>query len=431
MYDDHSVAQLSSRLRIVLEGGPQPCVFDLREGESALVGQAVGCQLRIDDNTVAPHQCLLELRNGTLFLHNWSEAVGATVNGNAVGDEVILDLSDTVEFGDYRLRFNDEPHTDESPAPEPSIQEFDSQVELPPVEPETHQAPPSPKPVESVEDSTISLLHAEIAFLQKELEERDAIIASGPTIVAQPEPETPKVSEKRFKELMQELQASDARLVHMSNELRLLEETRAAEQEERHQITEWVNQIEKLSTKRNDEALAEIEFLRQRFEREKADRLTEQQRADNSLQAEGEVEKRLKDTLTVLRRDHESLREKYDESVARSHELEKDCDALRSANSEEAITERVNEAIRSERLAIAQERAQVSRREHEFNCKLRELELQLDDKSRVSEADTKFKAFRETLQELHQQEKAEYVAPSLGQQLITLWRRLDGPTDKE
>ena len=431
MYDDHSVAQLPACLRIVLEGGPHQCVVDLHEGESALVGQAAGCQLRVDDKTVAPHQCLLEMRNGALFLHNWSETTGATVNGNAVGDEVILDLTDTVEFGTYRLRFIEQTHPSETSDAGSTLSELDGTIDLRPIESETRQAPSAPKPVESVEDSTISLLHAEIAFLQKELEERDAAIASGPATMFKPEPESPRVSEKRFKELMLELQASDARLVHMSSELRLLEETRAAEQEERRQITEWVNQIENLSTKRNDEARAEIEFLRQRFEREKADRLTEQQRADNSLQADGEVEKRLKDTLTVLRRDHETLREKYDDSIARSHELEKECDDLRSANSEEAITQRVNEAIRAERLAIAQERAQVSRREHEFSCKLRELELQLDDKSRVSDADSKFQAFREKLQELHQEEKADYVAPSLGQQLVTLWRRLDGPTDKE
>ena len=59
-------------VRIVLNGASSPTAHELHEGESAMIGQAAGCQLRVEDRSFPPHQCLLELRDGALWLHNWS-----------------------------------------------------------------------------------------------------------------------------------------------------------------------------------------------------------------------------------------------------------------------------------------------------------------------------------------------------------------------
>ncbi len=93
--------------------------------------------------------------------------------------------------------------------------------------------------------------------------------------------------------------------------------------------------------------------------------------------------------------------------------------------------------MRLERLQISQERAAISRKEHDITTKLREVEvrIELEHQARTNTAghdvDERFRAFRDRLKELHLEEQAEYVAPSIGQRLVKLWQRLDGPTDTD
>jgi hypothetical protein len=254
----------------------------------------------------------------------------------------------------------------------------------------------------------MDLLHDEISALQGEIEERDSTIAELTKVAASQADDVgnnSEVSSKRLDDLLFELQLGDERISNLELELQVLEEVRVAELEEKQQIEVWVNEIEQRIARQEGEAEAELEVLRSRLEREKQARVASQQQADKNLCGH-EDSAQVHDALTVVRRDHESLREKHQESLERCVELEKTCDELRNSNTEAAIASQINEAMRLERLQISQERAAISRKEHDITTKLREVEvrIELEHQARTNTAghdvDERFRAFRDRLKEL-------------------------------
>ena len=345
-----------------------------------MVGHSAGCQLKLDDPAFPAHQCLLELRDGKLRLHNWSDENETRVNGSAVPEEAALDLSDRVEFRGYSLSFQrhdssaelrqpiEQPRepqqaaTDDVPTHD-RVYSQTSRLETETAEPESSTAPKlptaaepkkEPGPLRAVEDSTIALLHNELACLQKELDERDQTIAEL-TAPRKQETTAPQPSNGRVDDLLRELHAGDERIATLESELTLLEELRAAELEEKKQIDDWVNDIERRLALREEETEAELEALRDRLASEKHERVATQAKADQGLAGGDDASSQLHDTLMVLRRDHEALKEKHQQAIERCAELEKACESLRESTSEDAIEERINEAVRLERLQISQE----------------------------------------------------------------------------
>jgi hypothetical protein len=113
-------------------------------------------------------------------------------------------------------------------------------------------------------------------------------------------------------------------------------------------------------------------------------------------------------------------------------ELRKQLSELEKLNREDQIQRRVEDQVRSERLQLAQERAVFSRQKLELTKRLQTLQQELEMRDRKQHpADHKFQVFRERLKELHDEEKATYVPPTLTQKLKRLWDRLDGPTDRD
>lgn len=436
-------------VHVVVSGGRGKASCVLQEGESVLVGSAAGCQLRIEDENLPKHQCLVELRAGTLLLHNWGADSSITLNGQPIDGEAAMAVDDLVEFGGYQMVFGGGPMREVSDRGVANSSDGDREVRQDPTfcqwVAETVEADelafastprcdsPLPSEPESVEAATIKLLNFEIGLLQRELDDRDATIAE--MRAADPQKDLANDAEqgaticsRRVEDLLIELQLNDDRVSNLEHELRILEDVRAAELEEKQQIESWVSEIEKRIARREAEAEAEMDALTARLERERAARLASQTQADANLCAGSDADP-VNDAFRVLRRDHESLREKYHQLLDRNSYLEKHVEELAAANTPEAVQERVHEAVRLERLQLAQERAAISRREHEIANRLKELEAQVNNEGRVHEADARFHAFRERLKELHLEERAEYRPPSIGQRLLKMWNSLDGPTD--
>lgn len=479
----HNVTTEGAVAFVTLMGPGSTKQFELPEGVAALVGSGSGCHIQIPDATVAERQCLIEFRNEQLLVHNWNPDSPTRVNGATFDEATEVTSRDVLSFGNYQMNFGRPALSPvaaaaESKAPLPSLKQesavpsstdettatlssanadssdVNETVELTDTETaplsvddrfadfdETPSAAATPagKPATavdetSVEDSTISLLHSEIEFLQKELEEREATISEMRSHSASRSLEEVAVSasSNRMEDLLFELQMSDERLSNLEHELRILEELQAAEADEKRQIEAWVGDIEARIARREEESEAEIGVLRSRLERESQERVATQNRADATLTAGGDMQ--LAEELNRLRQEHEATKQKLDESTDRCRQLEQQVAEHTQSGDEAAIEARIEQALRQERLTIAQERAAISRREHDITARLKEMETHMEMEAshpKTNEIDEKFHVFREHLKELHQQDMADYRPPSMGQRLMKLWHSLDGPTDRD
>lgn len=401
---------------ISITGPGDPISMELRESESALVGNAAGCQLRIQDPNVSSHQCLLELRDGLLMLHNWSPDSSTKVNGDAVEEEVLLHAQDQVSFGDYHITF--ELHgTGLSPRPTTASRQSPDIASMSAPAPPQKTANP-----ESVEESTLAILYAEIGILQRELEQRDQLLASSKAAAnpqLSPEADTyVSRSKARIDELLAELKTSDARLSILTDELRALEDLRAAESEEREQMMAWVNDIERRLAQRESEQAAQMETLVAKLETERAERRRLTGAEDSQV-------------LASIRADRDGMHDQLATAKAELAQLAKDYQELQDAGNAAAIEQRVQEALRAERLQLAEERAEISRREHELSSQLNSVESGLLDESQpAASVDQRIQVFRQQMKEMKKYEP-QRQPKSVGKRLVDLWQSLDGPTDRD
>ena len=230
--------------------------------------------------------------------------------------------------------------------------------------------------------------------------------------------------------LLYELDQSDQRIAAFEEAMRLTEETSRAEAEEKRQLEAWVQDIEKRIAEREAESQAECDVFRQRLEQANEERGQLQERIETLLQGGG-GDRALEEMVQILRRDNEVLTEKVAQRDALCHELKTRCGELEQQTGEENIQQCLDKEMRKERLSLAQERAAMSRQQLELNNKVQELKQEIERQGRVHPADDKIRAFRQSLKEIHEQEKKEYVPPTISQRLVRLWQRLDGPTDRD
>ncbi|MCK5688276.1 FHA domain-containing protein, partial [Myxococcota bacterium] len=73
------------------------------EAGTTVVGSNPECDLSVPDPQVAPVQCVLNLTQGILTLHN-SDADGTSVSGEVVQDEMRLANQDEIQLGPIRAR---------------------------------------------------------------------------------------------------------------------------------------------------------------------------------------------------------------------------------------------------------------------------------------------------------------------------------------
>ncbi|MCP4193358.1 MAG: FHA domain-containing protein [Planctomycetaceae bacterium] len=293
-------------------------------------------------------------------------------------------------------------------------------------------------PDQAFNQETIEMLQQELEWAQAELAERDGKIAEMSSLVefGSPEESVNDTEEMealvgRLEDLLSELERSDHRIRALEELLRAEQETSHAEQEERVQMERWLNDIEHRVSEREAESRAEREVLTQRVaelreQLEQSDRQIYEAAAVTSPQSAHEG------ALQNLREDNDRLSEELVTSQEAQRELERQIESLQESTDAKSQQAVVDEALREERMDMAQERATLSRERSELARQI--AELQNDELPRsAAVADQKFNAFRQTLKELHEEEDRNngLVKPSLASRISSLWKRLEGPTDTD
>ena len=234
----------------------------------------------------------------------------------------------------------------------------------------------------------------------------------------------------RLEELLDELNRGDQRVRSLEELLRAAQEANQAEQEERRQIDKWVSDIEGRLAEREAERNAEREVLDRHLAALSAQRDDLLQQLDRATAAAPTPEIP-RGMLQKLQSQIDELQQQLHDEREQRRRAEERAGAAESRLSPAAYQERIEAAIREERLKLAQERAALSRERVEL---ARHASDQPTDEhaNRRREADARFHAFRETLRELHQKDATPAVRKTgLAARLSDIWRRLDGPTDTD
>lgn len=424
---------------------------ELKAGESVLVGTDDQCRLRLTGVQLSPKHCLVRFVDGELSIQDWCSDMGTIVNGRAIDSIVSLSPDADIEIGEYSLQLQTEQpqclHGVESSVALPSEDDVsDLSNEVPSWEPRLPKPPQdSSSPVDGqwndtqsdagVDLDTYELLRAEVEFLQGELDERDAKVSelsknSHSTYNSDKGEEDANVVDERLRVLLDELDQNDQRISALEQALRASEEALLAEMEERRQVDAWVRDIEDRFGQREAEWTAEQEALKRRSVQitQERDRLL--QRFHQAADASG-VDPALKDLIATLQSEKAALDSRLLSEEARSRTLANRCEELQAAASENYQQQQIDDAIRAERLQVAQERAELSRLRSELASQLHEAQRNAEQEVRVSTVDQRFRVFRQHLQEIHEIEKSENNGATLSARLARLWRRLDGPTDTD
>lgn len=290
-------------------------------------------------------------------------------------------------------------------------------------------------PVASPQEEMILLLQAEVEQLQLDLAERDArlseAMAWGNECSTAGNLDAGKSSEAeelalRLDELLDELQCCDEQVKVLEEQRRLMEEACEAEREERRQLEAWVNQIELRVAQRDQEKNAENENLRRRLEEatEARSRLEEQIKEASSQTKADRAHTRL---LQTLRDENAQLRRRLEETGTARLQLENRLREVERQAAPENGAANVDNVLREERIRMAQERAELARQ----RTKLLDLQSELEQRSArneksLNDSDTRLRAFRDHLREIHEDEQRTRKENSLVSRISRLWNRLEG-----
>lgn len=290
-----------------------------------------------------------------------------------------------------------------------------------------------------IDPETVQLLQAEIECLQRELSERDRQVAelqSAAETRREAEPEMDSSATEslvgRLEELLQELEVNDQRTRVLEELLRTEQEVTRAQQEEQTQVEAWLKDIERRMLVREQEWQAEREGLVSRAQQYKDERDETDRRLEAAEQSPlgAAVQQNV---VRELREQIDTLQDQLEAANRARQSLQAELEKARSTSPEEARREFIEDALREDRLKLAQEQAALSRERAQLAKRLAELDQETQRERRV-ETDERFRAFRQTLKELHHQDQVGSPGirkAGLGTRIADLWRKLDGPTDTD
>jgi len=295
---------------------------------------------------------------------------------------------------------------------------------------------------ETFVDDTTEFLQEELEFLRAELAERDARLSALECLPTSDAPDQSAVDTisrdeaetlvGRLEQLLVELEEKDEQISTLSDLLRASEDAVEAADEEREQMETWIGEVERRVSHWQEEWHAERDRLTQ-----SVDELTrERDRAEQHLVSGSDAgpSSTARDELL------QQVREEYSRLKANFLELEEDRSQLQSQLAESRVTDNeqrvaaiVDETLREERLALAQEKAAIARATSEMSKQQEDIESQ-QQRGDVSadSADLRIRAFREHLREIHETEPRQVHTPSFSDRMGKLWRKLEGrPLDTD
>lgn len=446
----------------------------VQPGSTTLIGSDALCAIRLPLNSISPKHCFIRFEDGKLTIQDWCSETGTRVNGQTIQDETVIGPESKIELGDYEIKmeygestmeeedFDDEADVYSHDEPTPTYNAYaaesnretvddhsndhstslpgddDFEYDTPPShDSDVHQSVHDDWETQSLEQEKIALLEDELELLRSELAERDSrlmeleelnVAGAAGGLVAEENSE--QDGSEKIQELLEELERNDQRIRMLEDLLRLTEDASQAEKEERHQIESWINGLEQRVAEREAEWKAEVDVQIEQVTKLKEIKAELEKRLTNAV-SNTAIEEHEKE-IHRLRAEIEKLNEHLKLAERARLELQKRLESADIAKTLENQEKVIAEAIREEHLKIARERAEFSRQRAELLKRVSDLEYQSEGR-RTNEADERFKAFRDHLKEIHAEGKDEDArpAPSIGQRLVDLWRRLDGPTDTD
>jgi hypothetical protein len=466
----------------------------LSQGATLMVGSGANCGIRLNDPALSSIHCVFRLTDRQLYLQDWCSALGTYVDGQRVEEETAVPDGSRVLLGDFEIQVQfvggsaDPSEVELGAAPGAEVAESESDADAEdgfdqdqdtsgePVVEETHDAErpqrnrdtgsvpeADPRPTAagrdacpnsspggdtrvsrprlpaSVDPETVSLLQAEIECLQSELSERDRQLTELQELVdgthaVEPDCGSAEIDAlaARLEQLLEELAGSDQRTRVLEELLQAEQDVARSQQEEVAQTEAWLNDIEQRIAQREQEWQAEREALLRRVEQVKAER----DEADSRIAAAEQSPHGVALQRTIvkeLRVQIDQLQDKLNAAQRAREAQAQEIEQLSTKSPEQTRDEYIEAALREERLKLAQERAELSRERAQMARRLAEVEGTAR-RERRSEADERFRVFRQTLKELHKQEKPRSTTvhkATLGSRIAELWRKLDGPSDTD
>ena len=285
---------------------------------------------------------------------------------------------------------------------------------------------------DDVSNDESSLLQMEIEQLRFELADRDSQILAlrneqddSAKMTMVDDSDTVKMV-TRLEDLLVELKESDDRIQNLEDLLQLAEEATAAEREERAQLEKWVGEIENRIGLRQIESEAEVAGLTKQLKIARDDAVVLQTHL-HSVATAGASDEKLNAAVDTLNLQVEELRVGLRNAEEENRELlnrpvQSEDEAELRAKLSEALDE-----LAGLRLAVSQERAETARRFAEFESMRIELDKSLPQTARDDSGDSRIRAMREHLREIHEQEqatKAKQKSDGLGGRISNLLARL-------
>ena len=279
-------------------------------------------------------------------------------------------------------------------------------------------------------DDQCSVMLIEIEQLRFEIANRDSqIMALKNDRSSSAEAVDEEVTVKlvtRLEDLLVELQTSDDRIQGLEELLRVSEQATATEQEERAQIEQWIAEIENRVGQREAEFQVEVENLTQQLKAAKSDSAVVQAQLQSVSAAQSDGDQQ-NEAVVALNHQIEELRTSLQAANEANRELrERPVQSDDQIDLQSKLTETQDE-LANLRLQTSQERAEMARRHAELESIRDELESRLEQSRSVDKSDTRIRAMREHLREIHEQEKltkVEEKSNGLGGRIANLLTRL-------
>lgn len=273
---------------------------------------------------------------------------------------------------------------------------------------------------DSESDEEVAMLRLEVEQLRYELVERDSIInalrdaeANESTEVID-DGQTLKLV-NRLEELLAELKFSDERVRNLEELLRLSEEATHAEKEERDQLESWVGELEERVDSRGTEYQAEIERLEKRLVQTQEHSSAVEKQFKKLLQTRdgnvgAEFSSKSKELIEECRQQITDLRGQLATATAENDQLKSDLEKFAGVDEGvdfHAQVKELQDKLIAQQVESSRERAEMARRHAEMERIRDELEERLSNAKTIGKSDSRIKAMREHLREIHAQEQIE------------------------
>ena len=483
---DYASVKFTPPCLTVTQHGQPPIVCPLQEGGSLFAGSAASCGIQITGDQVAQFHCMFSLTQGRLWVQDCNTGGEIFINGQPIDCETVLNHGDEVTIGAHKIvailahfgmpsnpsisspmdaapaepRAAESRGTPDAPADaaehDPSLtpdtreyldqlihelsDEAEQAAEAQPTvdaEPAEHDVPPAfERGYQTVDfrEEENDLLREEIAHLQRELAERDAALERYRDTPALLDPRETQGDDEnvlrlvqRLEELLEELQKSDGRILALEELLRVSEEAKRAEHDEREQLDSWVGEIEQRLAQREAEMEAEVVRLKSRNEELQAQlqqNETHIRTMVKTVSAPAALPQKAQEVVQGLRDRSEDLARRLQAAEAESQRLRDEL-KTQTETSEEALRVLEQKLVHHE-LSASRERAEIARSRAELERTRDDIERGLHDGD-LNETDTRFAAMRQHLRELHEQEarvREERRQRSLGGRIASLLSRV-------